>query len=129
MDSLQITWQYYGFGNRACDHCHTEQERLWTPCIDGRAMVYPLIHLCADCRGRFGKINIMHCSNCSKTFDEGTENTIVVRHGVECIVSLCSKCTNDVRTAKIVIDRPDGGKFFYENFIPMRMAKSMSTDK
>lgn len=71
---------------------------------------------------------MLNCSNCSASFDPDKEGLVLTaqkRH----VAGICGGCCDGVRTAKIVVKRPDVGGYQYEQWAPIEVMAGGLTSK
>lgn len=69
------------------------------------------------------------CSNCSASFDTSKEGLVLTAQS-RTVANICGGCCAGVRTAKIVIKRPEVGGYQYEQWAPIEvMAGGLTSPK
>jgi hypothetical protein len=68
------------------------------------------------------------CSNCSAEFDPDKEGLVLTAQK-RTVANICGGCCDGVRTAKIVVKRPDVGGYQYEQWAPIEVMAGGLTSK
>lgn len=71
---------------------------------------------------------MINCSNCNASFDSAKEGLHVTSRSLA-VAAICGACCEGVRTAKIVIKRPDVGGFQYSQWAPIEVMSGGLTSK
>jgi hypothetical protein len=69
-----------------------------------------------------------NCSNCSAEFDPAKEGLVLTAQQ-RTVANICGSCCEGVRTAKIVVKRPDVGGYQYEQWAPIEVMAGGLTSK
>ena len=71
---------------------------------------------------------MINCSNCKTPFDESKDG-LLLKAGLRIVAGICTDCCENVRTAKIVVKRPDVGGYQYEQWAPIEVMGGGLTSK